>query len=123
ADAAAHGFFHGSQHARVGVTKDQRAPRADVIEVLIAVDVVKIWTLASGDEQRLAAHGAERPRGTIDSARDQPAGPFKRFLTANADWFHTNASVRLREAAAYFVEVSCSSVAWALATSAFSLSS
>ena len=46
----------------MAVAEDQRPPRADVIEVAIAVDVEEIGPFAAGDEERLAAD-ARRRRG------------------------------------------------------------
>jgi hypothetical protein len=47
----------------MGVTEDERAPGAAVIEVAIAIDVDEVGALAPGDEDRLAADSAESPPG------------------------------------------------------------
>ena len=60
--------------ARVAVAEDQRPPRADVVEVAVAVDVEEVRPLAAGDEQRLAADGAERAGRAVDAAGDELAG-------------------------------------------------
>ena len=79
------------------VAEDERAPRADVIEVLIAVDVEEIRPFAAGDEDRLAADGAEGAGRTVDAAGDQTAGSLKRFSTADSEARHGGISSVSRE--------------------------
>src|SRR2546425_13027249 len=50
------------------VTRDQRAPRADEIDVFVAVGVTHTGTLARDDEGRLAADGAEGAHRTRHAA-------------------------------------------------------
>ena len=40
--ALLHGLGDGGEHGVVGVADDGRAPRADVVDVLVAVDVVRL---------------------------------------------------------------------------------
>src|SRR5205085_110018 len=72
----------------MGMTKDKRAPRADEVDVLIAVHVVEIRTLAAGDEQGLAADGTERARRAVDAARNGPGRTLKRLSAAAANRSH-----------------------------------
>src|SRR5437868_1689098 len=67
-------FLNGTEHARVGMAENQRTPRRDIIEVLIAIDVEKPGPLAAGDEKRLPAYGAESAGRTVHTARNDPAG-------------------------------------------------
>ena len=43
------------EHRRVGVAVDQRPPRADLVDVAVAVDVEELGALAALDEERVAA--------------------------------------------------------------------
>ena len=47
------------EHHGRRVAEDQRPPGADVVDVLVAVDVPDAAALAAGHERRLAADGAE----------------------------------------------------------------
>ena len=53
------------------VAQNHRAPRTDIVQIAIAVDVFQPWPLAAVNHNRLAAHGTERSRRTVDSARHQ----------------------------------------------------
>src|SRR5262249_21581343 len=86
--AAAHRLLDGADDARVGVAEDQRPPRADVVEVLVAVEVVEVRPVAAGDEQRLAADGAERAGGAVDAAGDEATGALEGVPAANAGGLH-----------------------------------
>ena len=50
------------------VAQDHRPPRADVVDVAIAVDVEQIGPLAALEEDRLAADAAEGPGRAVDAA-------------------------------------------------------
>ncbi len=47
------------------MAEDHRAPREDIIDVTIAIDVEKICPFAPINEDRIAADAAERPGRTI----------------------------------------------------------
>jgi hypothetical protein len=47
----------------VGVAVDERAPRAHVVHVAVAVDVDELGALGAVDEDRVAADGAHRRTG------------------------------------------------------------
>ncbi len=49
------------QHLRVGVAVDQRAPRADVVDEAVAVDVDQLGAVAALDEDRVAADRPASP--------------------------------------------------------------
>jgi hypothetical protein len=55
----------------MGVTVNQRAPRADVVDETVAVDVDQLRAFASGDEDRVAADraGELTPPGITARAR------------------------------------------------------
>ena len=71
---------HGRSHLGMHVAQDHRAPRADVVDVLVAVDVEQIGTRGAGHERRLAADRAEGSRGTVDAARDHAVGPHESLV-------------------------------------------
>ena len=50
------------------VAKNQRAPGADVIEVLAGVNIVEVGALRAVDYERRAADGAECADGTVHTA-------------------------------------------------------
>ncbi len=53
------GLAQRFNHGRVGMAEDERPPREDVVHEAVAVHVVEVGPFAAGDEERLAAHGAE----------------------------------------------------------------
>ena len=80
--AAAQGRFEGFDHRRVIVPEDHRSPRADVIDVAVAVDVEQVCPFGTVEEDRLAADAAERPGGTVHPAGHELFGPVKRTFTS-----------------------------------------
>src|SRR5262249_39777460 len=88
AGALADGLGDGGDDARVGVAEDQRAPRADVVEVGVAVEVHQVRPLPAGDEDRLAADGAEGAGRAVHPARDEGAGALERLPAAAAVGWH-----------------------------------
>ena len=68
---------------RVRVPGDQRAPRADVVDVAVAVDVDQLGALAALDEDRVAADRAHRPHRRVDAARQQLERPLRRARGAS----------------------------------------
>ena len=65
---------HRRADAGMGMPQDHRPPRADVINVLVAVDVEEVGSLRPGHERRLAADRPERPRRTVHAARNDAVG-------------------------------------------------
>ena len=59
---------------RMSMAQDHRPPRADVIDVLVTVDVVEVGPFGSGHERRLAADRAERPRRAVHPAGNHAVG-------------------------------------------------
>ena len=53
---------------RDGVAQNQRPPRADVVDVLVAVGVPDARALAARNEQRRAAHAAKRAHRGVHAA-------------------------------------------------------
>ena len=84
--AAADGLFDGLDNARMGVAENERSPGADVIEILVAVDVVEIRPFAAGDEERLTADapkaraGLLTPPGMTRLARSKASRLWVRFI-------------------------------------------
>ena len=64
----------------VGVPEYQRAPRANVIDVLLAVDIPYLCALAAFHEYRRAADALERANGTVHSAGHVALGLLPEFL-------------------------------------------
>src|SRR5205823_1922774 len=56
---------------RARVPQDHRPPRADVIQVAVAVRILQSRALRLPNEERIAAHGAERAHGAVDAAGNQ----------------------------------------------------
>ena len=56
------------EHRRVGVAVDQRAPRADVVDVDVAVDVGQLGARGALDEDRVAPDRAHRAHRRVDAA-------------------------------------------------------
>jgi len=76
----------------MGVSQNQRSPGGDVIEVLIAVEIVEIWPLAASDEQRLPADSTEGAGWTVDTSRNETAGALKGLSTTNTRRQHEDSS-------------------------------
>src|SRR5262249_17046334 len=71
------GFTDRLKDAWMVVAQDERAPRADKIEITIAVDIKEIRSFASGDEKRLASDSAEGPGRTVHAAGNHFARALK----------------------------------------------
>ena len=81
-------FFDCPHNPSVRVPQDERSPRADVIQVLVAVDVVEVRPFPAHDEERMTAHGAEGAGGAIHTSGNHSEGAVEGFSTANADRLH-----------------------------------
>ncbi len=77
AGAAPQGRLDGRDDRRMAVAQDHRPPRADVVDVAVAVDVEEIGPFGAVEEDRLAADAAERPGGAIHPAGHELFGPVK----------------------------------------------
>ena len=72
---APHRLAHRRDDGRVRVAEDHRPPRADVVDVAVAVGVDDLGALGLDDEQRvLAPDRAHRPHRRVDPAGDVPHG-------------------------------------------------
>ena len=60
--------LHRVDHCGVGVPENRRAPRADEIDIGVAVGVVEVRTLAANHEPRRAPDSSERAHRRVDSA-------------------------------------------------------
>ena len=74
AGAAADRFGEGGDDALIGVPDDHRAVAADVIDVVVAVDIGDEAALGLADEQRRPADGFEGADGRADARRASPFG-------------------------------------------------
>src|SRR6185437_10111613 len=72
-EAARGGVLHRADDVGVRVAEDGGAPGADVIDVGAAVLPVDARALGAGDEDGLAADGAEGADGAVDAAGDDGA--------------------------------------------------
>ena len=81
-------LLHRFEHGRVAVTQNHRAPRADVVDVLLAIGVPKIGALCALHKTRRAAHGAKSAHRRIHAARDHAAGAFEQSFVQVSVWFH-----------------------------------
>ena len=73
--AALGGARHRVDHIGMRMAQYQRTPRADPVDVAVAIHVDQLEPLASLDEDRMVAPDrAHRPHGRIDAARHQPGG-------------------------------------------------
>src|SRR5579883_2755853 len=76
AEAGADGesAFERGEDFRVPVSQQQRAPRADVIDVFAAIGIENVGAFAARDEGRVAADAAAGTDGRIDAARNELLG-------------------------------------------------
>ena len=58
-------LFRFGYRRGIGVAQDDRAPRANVVEQLVAVSVIEVLPAAAFDDQRLSADGTERSHGAV----------------------------------------------------------
>src|SRR5207302_9938554 len=71
ARAAGGCVLNGGDNAWVGVTRNQRTPGREVVDVAVVVDVPDRGALGAGDEAWRAANGAKCPDGRVDAARQE----------------------------------------------------
>src|SRR5688572_14838414 len=71
----------------MAVAGDHRSPRADVVDVALALDVPEMRAGRAGEEQRRAADRAERAHRRVDAARDQLACARKQVFILHANSF------------------------------------
>ena len=62
------------------MAQDHRAPRADVVDVLVAVDVEEIGPLSPRHKRRLAAHRPKRPCRAVHTAGNHAVGTEERLV-------------------------------------------
>src|SRR5258708_39751208 len=67
-------LLHRLDHAGKSMAKDERAPGADVVDVLIAIGVPYARALAAHEIRRLSPYGFECPHPRIHTARGHPGG-------------------------------------------------
>jgi hypothetical protein len=72
-------FYYGFSNDRMRMTKNQRAPRADIVNVLIPIDIHDAGALAQTDEWRVSADGTEGADRGIDSSGDELLGSLLQF--------------------------------------------
>src|SRR5690606_7278525 len=70
----------GLLHLRAPVAEDHRPPRADVVDVFLAVLADELRALGLADEDWRAADGLERTHGRVHAARDEPFGSLEELL-------------------------------------------
>ncbi len=80
AQAARRGFDHRADDLGMRVAGDHRPPRADIVDVALAVDVDQARALGARDERRRAADRLEGAHRRIDSAGNDPRGALEEFF-------------------------------------------
>src|SRR5262245_12725462 len=55
--------LHRSDDCRMRMAENCRTPRADVVDVVVAIDIKNVRTLSPIDEEWLSAHGTECAHG------------------------------------------------------------
>ena len=81
-EAVERGFLHGFEHHGIAVTQNHRTPRADVVDVALAVGIPKISALGALHKTRRATDGAKSAHGRVHAARNHSAGAFKEVNVA-----------------------------------------
>src|SRR5262249_8015939 len=81
---AVQGLFNGAHNARMAMPEDERAPRADIVEISVAVEIEEVRPFTAGNEDRLAADSTESAGRAVDAAGDGTAGPLEGFTAAIA---------------------------------------
>ena len=66
------GVDHRLDDRRGGVAEDQRAPRAEEVEIVVTVDVPDARPGSAIDEEGAPADAAEGPHRAVDAARNDP---------------------------------------------------
>ena len=90
-EAFQHGALHGLDHRRVAMPQDHRPPRADVVDVALAVGIPEVRALGALHETGGAADGAEGAHRRIHAAGNELAGPVEQGLVAVSAWCHGRA--------------------------------
>src|SRR5207237_6504668 len=67
-------------HLRMRVPQDQRSPRADIVEVPVAVDVDELGAVARLEEDRVPAHRPHCAHRAVHATRYQPARAIEELL-------------------------------------------
>ena len=66
---APHRLPEGGDDLRMRMTDDHRPPRANVVDVFVAVDVIDFIALCARDKERVTPHICKGADGTVDPAR------------------------------------------------------
>src|SRR5215469_10425028 len=74
------GFLHGLDHRGMRVSENQRAPGADVIDILVAVSVPYARTFSADDVRRVAAHRLKCAHRGVHAAGNHPFGTRMKVL-------------------------------------------
>jgi hypothetical protein len=81
---------YGLEHGGMGVAEDERTPRADVIDVRLAVDVGEATPGRARDEKGRSADRSKRPHRGIHPAGQDPFRPVEQLSRAG----HVRATAR-----------------------------
>jgi hypothetical protein len=74
-------------HLGMRVPKDQRPPRADVIDVALAIGIDDARTGTGGEKARRTADRTKGPDRRVDATRDVPLRALKKLLIAGTHAF------------------------------------
>lgn len=64
-------LLEGGINLLVGVTDNRRSPAADVVDVLVSIDVPAVGILDALEDDWLATHGLESTHGRVDTTGEQ----------------------------------------------------
>jgi hypothetical protein len=87
------------------VSENHRAPRSDVVDELVAVDIEEIRTFGAFDEQRMASDGTKSTGWGVHSSGNELSGPFEGSLAflefhgglSSGQGFWLLSEIRIRE--------------------------
>jgi hypothetical protein len=85
-------LLDGGDHLRLRMAKDQRSPRADVIEIGPAIGIGDAGTRPGGEKARRPADRPKGPDRRVDTPRDVPLGALKELLIAGTHAFFSSNS-------------------------------
>src|SRR5207244_1132050 len=82
ARSVAHHSIERVEYRRGRVAKHERAPREDVVDVFVAIDVPDARARASRHDERLATDSAKRAHRRADAARKELLRPTQQLVRA-----------------------------------------
>ena len=81
-------FGDGGAYLRMSVTENHRSPRADVVDVAVAIDVDELSTACRLEEQRRSTDASKSAHGRIDAAGNARFGAANQFVRLGVSRSH-----------------------------------